>query len=149
MLATRTKFDPFKMPTTIQISRHCRSTYIKNVARGRTLEGLQACLSNVAKLGNWLNLGKGLFDSVLENGGIWHLYGHSQEIEDLGLWKELEEILDYVAKRKGVTYLPNWELIPGSCQKPFHCSERESITCAPVRHSESETMRTYEDTYRS
>jgi hypothetical protein len=137
------------MPTTIQISRHCRSTYIKNVARGRTLEGLQACLSNVTKLGNWLELGKSLFDSVFENGGIWHLYGHSQEIEDLGLWKELEEILDYVAKRKGVTYLPNCKLIPNSCRQPSHHPERESVAYTPIRRSEKETMTTYEDTHCS
>lgn len=135
MLSTRLEFDPFEMPTTIQISQHFRSTYLKNLARSRTLEGLQVCLTNLTKLGNWLELGKSLFDSVLQNGGVWHLYGHSQEIEDLGLWKDLEEILDYVGKRKGVTYLPNWQLIPGHGPGP-----------QPVHRSESERMRTYEDT---
>jgi hypothetical protein len=65
----------------------------------------------MTRLGNWLELSKRLFDSVLQNGGIWHLYGHSWEIEELGLWKDLEEMLDYVCKREDVTYVPNWELI--------------------------------------
>ena len=113
MLSTRLEFDPFEMPTTIQVSPHPRSSYIKNVARARKLEGVQVCLAHIlTKLGNWLELGKRLFDSVLQNGGIWHLYGHSWEIEELGLWKDLEEMLDYVCKRKGVTYVPNWKLIP-------------------------------------
>jgi hypothetical protein len=79
------------------------------------MEGLQVLLPQMTRLGNWVELGKRLFDSVLQNGGIWHLWGHSWEIEELGLWKDLEEMLDYVRKREGVSYIPNWELIPRSC----------------------------------
>lgn len=81
------------------------------MARARKIEGLQVFLANLPRLDNWLELGKRLFDSVLLNGGMWHMYGHSHEIEKLGLWRELEEILDYVGKRKGVMYVPNCELI--------------------------------------
>ena len=112
MLATGLVFDPFEMPTTVQISPHPRSNYIKNIARARKLDSLQMCLANLSRLGNWLELSKKLFDSVLESGGVWHMYGHSQEIEELGLWEGLEEILDYVAKREDVRYVPNYELIP-------------------------------------
>ncbi len=111
MLATRLEFDPFEMPTSVQIVPHRKYNYLKNVARARKLEGLQAFLRHVTTLDNWLELGKKLFDSVLQNGGMWHLYGHSHEIEKLGLWKDLENMLDYVAKRKGVMYVPNCELI--------------------------------------
>ena len=111
MLATRLEFNPFEMPTTVQIIPQPRSSYLKNVARARKMEGVRVFLANVTKLDNWLELGKGLFDSVLQKGGMWHLYGHSHEIEKLGLWNELEEMLDYVGKRKGVTYVPNCELI--------------------------------------
>jgi hypothetical protein len=109
MLATRLDFDPFEMPTTVQIFPHPKSNYLKNVARMRRIEGLQTYLAQRTNLGNWLELGKRLFDSVLQNGGIWHLYGHSWEIDELGLWKDLEQMLDYVCKRNGVMYLPNWE----------------------------------------
>jgi len=111
MLSTRLEFNPFEMPTTVQIMPNPTSSYIKNVVRARKMHSLQVCLTNMTRLGNWLELGKRLFDDVLENGGVWHLYGHSHEIEKLGLWKDLEEILDYVGKRKGVTYVPNRELI--------------------------------------
>lgn len=121
MLATGFEFDPFEMPTTVQISPHRKSDYIKNVARGaRKIEGLQVFLANMTRLGNWVELGKKLFDSVLENGGIWHLYGHSREIEELGMWKELEEILDHVGKRKGVMYVPNCELVPSFSGQAKH-----------------------------
>jgi peptidoglycan/xylan/chitin deacetylase (PgdA/CDA1 family) len=134
MLATRLEFDPFEMPTTVQAGPHARSSYIKNVARARKLEGLRVCLTHMTRLGSWLELSKRLFDSVLQNGGIWHLYGHSWEIEELGLWKDLEEMLDYVCKREGVTYIPNWELIAVSgAQLPKH----------------SERIGAYEDNHRS
>jgi peptidoglycan-N-acetylglucosamine deacetylase len=111
MLATPLEFEPFEMPTTIQIAPQPKSNYLKNVVRGRKMEGFQTYLANLTRLGNWLELGKRLFDSVLQNGGIWHLYGHSREIEDLGMWKDLEEMLDYVSGREDVMYVPNCELI--------------------------------------
>ena len=111
MLATRTAFHPFEMPTTLQAFPHGPLTYVKNVARGRSLESLQLLLLQVPRVRNWLALGKRLFDAVLENGGVWHLFGHSWEIEQLGLWNDLREILDYVCRRDGVRYVPNCELL--------------------------------------
>lgn len=111
MLSTRFEFSPYEMPTSVQIMNHPKSGYIKNVLRARKMEGIQVFLGHMGSLSNWLTLGKELFDSVLENGGMWHLYGHSHEIDKLGLWDEFAEILDYVGKRPGVTYVPNCELI--------------------------------------
>ena len=82
------------------------------------MESLGAGLDNMALLGNWLELGKRLFDSVLQNGGVWHLYGHSWEIDELGLWNELEEILDYISKRKEVLYVSNGQLV-----RSFACNK--------------------------
>jgi peptidoglycan-N-acetylglucosamine deacetylase len=126
MLSTQLEFEPFEMPTTVQISPHPKLNYIKNVARARKMEGLQAYLANRTRLGNWLELGKGLFDSVLENGGIWHLYGHSREIEELGLWNDLGEMLDYVCKREDVIYVPNCELIRFLSPQGMHAGNSKS-----------------------
>ena len=52
-----------------------------------------------------------MFDVVLERGGFWHLYGHSWEIEELQLWGQLEEMLDYVAHRSVVRYTTNSGLL--------------------------------------
>jgi hypothetical protein len=117
MLSTRAEFDPFEVPTTVQVVPHPRFNYVKNVARARKMEGLPVFFSQMTRLGNWVELGKSLFDSVLQNGGIWHLWGHSWEIDELGLWNDLEEMLNYVCNREGVAYVPNWELIPVSCAK--------------------------------
>ena len=111
LLATRPAFNPFEMPTTLQIFPHPPSTYLKSVAGARSLESLRTCLAQISRLGSWLELGKKLFDSVLEDGGIWHLYGHSWEVERLGLWDDLCEMLDYVGGREGVSYVPNSALV--------------------------------------
>jgi hypothetical protein len=111
MLATRSSFAPFEMPTTLQIFPHSSFTYLKNVVNVRRLESLETCLAQMPRLGSWLELGKRLFDAVLKKGGIWHLYGHSWEVEQLGLWDELSEMLDYVGGREGVTYVPNCALM--------------------------------------
>jgi hypothetical protein len=48
-----------------------------------------------------------LFDRVLQEGGIWHLLGHSWETEKLGDWSQLREMLDYVSGKPRVRYLTN------------------------------------------
>jgi hypothetical protein len=124
MLATRPEFNPFEVPTTVQVVPHRRFSYVKNVARARKIEGVPVFLTQLTRLGNWAELGKSLFDSVLENGGIWHLWGHSWEIDELGLWSDLEEMLDYVCRREGVTYIPNCELISSSSPANLEQSNR-------------------------
>jgi peptidoglycan-N-acetylglucosamine deacetylase len=109
-LSTQLKFKPFEMPTTVQVMPHRKSAYMRNVLRAQKMEGARRFLANFHRLDNWIELGKRLFDSVLQKGGIWHLWGHSHEIEKLGLWRDLEEILDYVGNREGVMYLPNGEV---------------------------------------
>jgi peptidoglycan-N-acetylglucosamine deacetylase len=111
MLATQPTFKPYEMPTTLQVFPHEPLTYFKNGARTRNLETMRSCCLQMPRLGSWIDLGKKLFDTVLENGGIWHLYGHSWEIENCGLWDDLSGILDYVSGRDGVDYLPNGALL--------------------------------------
>jgi len=113
MLATRPDYDSFQIPTTVQSFPHLPFTYFKNAAKVLNMEGLRTCFSQRTGLRNWIELGKRLFDSVVENGGVWHMYGHSWEIDDLGLWKDLSELLDYVSHHKGVTYVPNCKLVQG------------------------------------
>jgi peptidoglycan-N-acetylglucosamine deacetylase len=107
MLAVGAEFDPFEMPTTLQAYPHRKSTYVKNLTKATNLGGLCRYALWYSRVDNWLELGRQLFDSVLRSGGIWHLYGHSWEIEELGLWADLQEMLAYVSKRPGVAYMSN------------------------------------------
>jgi len=77
-------------------------------------------------LGSWVELGKRLFDVVLNKGGLWHLYGHSWEIDRLGLWGGLRELLDYICRRDGVSYLPNAALLQPQQPPPLPAGRSEA-----------------------
>jgi peptidoglycan/xylan/chitin deacetylase (PgdA/CDA1 family) len=131
MLSTSLDFRHFEMPTTVQLFPHSRSAYLRNILRAREVSSLQTCISHAANLGNWLRLAKRLFDSVFQQGGVWHLYGHSWEIDKLGLWQDLEELLDYVSNRAGVTYVTNSELLHHSPRRitSSHSQSPENTHC--------------------
>lgn len=60
---------------------------------------------------NWDKLAISLFDKVIENGGIFHIWGHSWEIEKNGEWARLEKVFEHIANRSEVSYKTNGELI--------------------------------------
>jgi len=128
MLATRPPSNPFRMPMTLQAYPHAPIIYFRNIGRSRSFESLRSCLVQLPRLGNWVELGKSLFDRVLNEGGVWHLSGHSWEIERLGIWDALCELLDYVCQRDEVRYVPNCGLLQ---LKSLNLSrvERESLHC--------------------
>lgn len=66
---------------------------------------------------NWEVRGKLLFDSILDRGGIWHLWGHAWEIELHRDWDKLARVLRYVSGREQVSYVTNGEIfLNGSVQ---------------------------------
>lgn len=111
MLATGLDFQPFEMPTSLQVYPHSRTTYVKNTAKARRVGRLYDYLTRLSRGNAWVELGKKLFDRVVREGGVWHLYGHSWEIDQLGLWGDLGKMLDYVCKRDGVVYIPNGKVL--------------------------------------
>ena len=61
----------------------------------------------------WDKIAKKSLDFVLTNGGIWHLWGHSWEIDENNDWELLDDVLAYVKKKGkeyGVEFLTNGEL---------------------------------------
>lgn len=111
MLSVGMKFQAFEMPTTVQAFPHKALAYIRNQGRAKSISGLTKYVLEWRHFRRWVDLGKELFDQVLRRGGMWHLYGHSWEIEELGLWDELSEMFDYVGGREGVTYVTNGKLL--------------------------------------
>ncbi|MGD9531174.1 MAG: polysaccharide deacetylase family protein [Pseudonocardia sp.] len=61
---------------------------------------------------NWDILAMALFDQVLATGGVYHLWGHSWEIDQNRDWERLERVLGYIARRPGVRYVTNSETAP-------------------------------------
>lgn len=111
MLALGLEFCPFEIPTSLQAYPHPPFNYIKNLGKRRDVANLIRFVREYLACDNWIELGKKLFCQMMKHGGIWHLYGHSWEIEELKLWEQLEELLTYVSKWPGVNYVCNSEIL--------------------------------------
>ncbi len=112
MLARELTFDPFRMPTSVQAFAHSKVDYLKNLATAGDFRRTWGYLRPPpARARNWVKLAMLLFDAVLNHGGVWHLYGHSWEIDDFNLWADLRVVLDYVSNRPGVLYLANGAVV--------------------------------------
>jgi peptidoglycan-N-acetylglucosamine deacetylase len=47
--------------------------------------------------------------NLVKSGGVFHLWGHSWEIEKYGLWKEFESVLTVLSAHKEISYMNNTE----------------------------------------
>lgn len=59
---------------------------------------------------NWDVLAMAMFDHVSREGGVFHLWGHSWEIDGHKDWNRLKRVLGYISNRPGVSYVENREL---------------------------------------
>ena len=104
-------FDPFLMPVSLQFYPHGRFPLVTHILKEDNFKGLQ----------NWKNYGsldtdlfalsKRLVDAIIKNSeGVFHLWGHSWEIDENGLWDLLKEVLSWIADKKWLP-LTNSEVI--------------------------------------
>lgn len=68
-------------------------------------------LWKVRALLDWESRAKLLFDLALEKGGVYHIYGHSANLEESNEWDKLERVLKYISNRKEVRYMTNGEVM--------------------------------------
>jgi peptidoglycan-N-acetylglucosamine deacetylase len=96
--------DPLTMPTTVHAYRHLVD--MQAIIR---LVGMQPALATKL-FWNWDDLAILPFDRTLASGGVFHLWGHSWEINEHDSWRRLERVLAYMAGRDGVDYRTNGEV---------------------------------------
>ena len=96
--------EPLASPTTVHAYQHWSDVF--SILRHG---GARAFVKNYL---NWDELAISLFEKAHQKGGIFHLWGHSWEIEAKDDWKRLERVLAYIGGRSDVTYLTNGELEP-------------------------------------
>ncbi len=87
------------MPTTLQAQEHGGFTYVKNIGKRfafSNLGNLFRCAGNY----NWVDCVERLLRQVGEQGGVFHLWGHSWELDAQNRWSELDEALRLMADLK-------------------------------------------------
>ncbi len=86
----------YVFPTSIQLCNHGALGYLKNSAKRSSLTNL----INYARYGFGRPLREAamlLLKAIQTRGGCFHLWGHSWEIEQQGLWGTLDEVLSVIA----------------------------------------------------
>jgi hypothetical protein len=106
--------DPFKFHTTIQATNRIFLSKVKQALNTNNNGLVRKLVLEKNFFKNWNVLAKKTFDYVIENGGIWHLWGHSLEIDENNDWDILEDLLSYVenkGKKNNADFLTNNEVI--------------------------------------
>ena len=66
----------------------------------------------VSRLRRWDNLAKVMFAQARERGEVFHLWGHSHEIEANNCWGRLEAFLTWLREQPDVSYVCNADVPP-------------------------------------
>jgi peptidoglycan-N-acetylglucosamine deacetylase len=84
------------MPTTIQAHPHSAMTYIRNGAKRFRLPAFENLLNGYSS--HWERFAITLLQRAYEQAGIFHLWGHSWEIEERQQWAALEHLFQAIAQ---------------------------------------------------
>lgn len=85
------------IPTTIQARPHHIGAYLRNAIKRLSFGALRTpFLDRRAK--SWPELARVLLQCALDRGGVFHLWGHSWEIEETGQWHALNQTLACVSE---------------------------------------------------
>ena len=91
--------DIYSIPTTLQFYPHPPSVFLRNFIRYGAWRQRVKMLARTLSEEDLSSRLKGGLDAVCAEGGIFHLWGHSWELDLFDGWKLLEEFLRYAAER--------------------------------------------------
>ena len=98
------------MPTSLQAHPHTSAVYIRNILkrRGRNLW----LYITKGREPDWPSLAERLLRTALAQNGVFHLWGHSWELEESQQWSRLEHVLKLMSElRKSAPCLSNWQVV--------------------------------------
>jgi len=98
----KTTGNPYELNVTIWTHPH-RLRDIKGMFRLFKLS--PNLVVSPLRIKKWNELGKEIFDVLLESGGVFHVFGHAWQVEEIDGWRKLEDLLAHIALRKNVNYV--------------------------------------------
>jgi hypothetical protein len=81
-----------EMPTTLQTFPHPAVNYWKNLTKRGAVTNFWLYVRH-GHSRNWATLARRLLQRTLRVGGVFHLWGHSWELDQAGLWPRLDDVL--------------------------------------------------------
>ncbi len=100
--------DRFRIAPSVQVYPHPRVVHVLHCLRRGHLKALRDYGYPLAAPVKPIDLARGLLTLALERGGVFHIWGHSWEIDERGLWPQLEDMFRLLAEvRTRATFLDN------------------------------------------
>jgi peptidoglycan/xylan/chitin deacetylase (PgdA/CDA1 family) len=84
------------LPTTIQAYPHGSLAFAKNAVKRMALKNLLRLMTH-GRSTDWPALARSLLHESLRHGGVFHLWGHSWELQETGQWQRLDEVLRFMS----------------------------------------------------
>jgi peptidoglycan-N-acetylglucosamine deacetylase len=106
-----TAIDPFLMPVSLHFFPHSRTTHLTHALKEGNLSGLLNWYRLWGLQNDLVCLAAAALDYVVQHGGILHIWGHSWELEEYGLWDSFTEVVKIIARRPDVLYLTNSQAV--------------------------------------
>lgn len=100
----------FTASTTLQLMEHSNYVYFKNLIKRKNFTGL-INLFQMYNNSDLISLTNYFLNQIELKGGIFHIWGHSWEIEEFNLWNKAEIVFDQLSQRKNFKFLNNGELV--------------------------------------
>ena len=98
------------MPTTLQAHPHGPLAYAKNAIKRGAVRNLWRYVA-LGRPSDWTALARSSLARAVDRGGVFHLWGHSWELEQTGQWQRLEEVLRFMGGFAGeIASLTNGEI---------------------------------------
>lgn len=97
--------DPYEAGTSVHAYNHRFGFDLWHIARFVKFHP-----AKVLRCLEWDTLAKAMFDRVIKEGGIYHIWGHSWEIDERQDWERLENVFRYISANPEVSYVTNGEL---------------------------------------
>jgi peptidoglycan-N-acetylglucosamine deacetylase len=93
----RPKAGLMLMPTSVQAHPHSPVVFCKNAIKRAAFANLWRYIVH-GRSSDWPGLAASLLRRVIEIGGVFHLWGHSWELQQTGQWQRLDEVLAMMSK---------------------------------------------------
>jgi peptidoglycan-N-acetylglucosamine deacetylase len=101
------------LPTTVQAQPHGLPAYARNAIKRAAFRNLWLYIAH-GRSTDWPTLVRSLLNHALKRGGVFHLWGHSWELQENEQWRRLDEVLRFMSQFSGsVPGLSNIQL----CQR--------------------------------
>ncbi|MDD5369030.1 MAG: polysaccharide deacetylase family protein [Anaerolineaceae bacterium] len=97
------------MPTTLQVFPHKPIDYLKNIAKRLSAENMSHYIKCYSP--SWISIASSLIKETITQQGVFHLWGHSWEVQQENYWRNLEEVFSILHQfNDQALYLDNSEV---------------------------------------